>query len=327
MIKLVYVKNGVTKDVTAFTGNYVRSDNVESLGMSFTFELLNNPLDYMQDEHELEVGGKVVLSNNGTTIFSGIIIGYDRNSLNRYSYRCYDYGFYLNKNEAIIQFNGVSVSNALKRLCSESSVPVGQITNISTVVNKIYNGEKISDIIKDLLKLATDELGTKYRLEVRDNKLYIQRYEDLVLTVFYKPAYSVRGFDPTQFVGDFSSSYSIEEMSNRVVVTSGNEKHAQTVASVEDGGNISTYGLLTKVEKVDGKNRSQAMQIAKTKLKELNKVTRSFSITLYGDDRVRSGRMLVFNQPEINLVGTFLVKSCTHTYTGKTQFMELELEV
>ena len=327
MIKLVYIKDGVTKDITAFTSNYVRSDNIESLGMSFTFDLLNNPLDNMQDGNELEVGGKVMLSNKGVTVFTGIIVGYDRNNLNRYSYRCYDFGFYLNKSEAIIQFNGVSVSNALKRLCSENGIVVGEITAISTVVNKIYNGDKISDIIKDLLKLATDELGTKYRLEVRDNKLYIQRYEDLVLTAFYKPAYSVRGFDPTLFVGGFSSSYSIEEMSNRVIVTSSNEKHAQTVASVEDGGAISTYGLLTKVEKVDGKNRSQAMQIAKTKLKELNKITRSFSVTLYGDDKIRSGRMLVFNQPEINLVGTFLVKSCTHTYTGKAQFMELDLEV
>lgn len=327
MIKLVYIKDGVTKDITAVTGGYVRADNINSLGMSFSFELLNNPLDYLQDGNELETGGKVILSNKGVTVFNGIIIGYDRKSLNQYSYRCYDFGFYLNKSETMIQFNYVSVSNALKRLCSENKIPVGEITNISTVVNKIYNGEKISDIIKDLLKLATDELGTKYRLEVRDNKLYIQRYEDLVLTAYYKPAYSVGGFNPAQFVGGFSSSYSIEEMSNKVIITCGNEKYAQVVATVEDTDSMRVYGTLTKVEKVEAKNRSQAMQIARNKLNELNKVTRSFPITLYGDDRIRSGRMLVFNQPEINLVGTFLVKSCTHTYTGKAQFMELELEV
>lgn len=327
MIKLIYINDGVTKDITPYTGGYSRADNIDSLGMSFLFELYNNPLDKHKDQNELEIGGKVILSHKGKTVFTGIVTGYDRSSMHSYSYKCYDFAFYLNKSEAMIQFNNVSVTTALKRLCSENNIPVGKITEISTLVRKIYNGEKISDIIKDLLKLATNELGTKYRLEVRDNKLYIQRYEDLVITAYYKPARNVRGLNPVDHVGGFNSSYSIEEMSNRILVTSGNEKYAQINARAEDSESIATYGLLTKVEKVDGKNMSQSLKIARTKLTELNKVTRSFTVTLYGDDNVRSGRMLVFNQPEINLVGAFLVKSCTHTYTGKAQFMELELEV
>ena len=78
---------------------------------------------------------------------------------------------------------------------------------------------------------------------------------------------------------------------------------------------------------MDDKNNSQAANIAKVKLKELNKVKRSFKITLFGDDKVRAGRMLVFNQPEINLVGAFLVKNCTHKYNGRSHVMELDLEV
>lgn len=325
MIKLVYTKSGITKDISPVTSNYVRSDNVNSLGMSLTFELLNNPLDKMQRNNELELGGKIILSHNGVNVFNGIIVGYDRSGVNRYSYRCYDFGFYLNKSETMIQFNGVSVSTALKRLCNENKIPVGEITNISTVVTKIYNGEKISDVIKDLLKLATDELGIKYRLEVRENKLYIQRYQDLILTAYYKPAYNVAGFNPVNYVGDFKSSYSIEDMSNKIIVTSGNEKYMQVVATAEDSGNMSVYGTLTKVEKVDGKNRSQANQIAKSKLKELNKVAQNFTVRLFGDDKIRSGRVLQFNQSELNLVGDFLVKSCNHVYTGKSHFMDLEL--
>lgn len=327
MIKLVYINDGVTRDITAFTGNYSRADNIDSLGMSFNFDLVNNPLDKLADERELSIGGKVILSNNGVTVFTGVIVSYDRSSMSKYSYKCYDYGFYLNKSEAMVQFNNVTVSSALKTLCSQNNIPVGEITDIKTVVHKIYNGEKISDIIRDLLHFATNELGTKYRLEVNDNKLFIQKYEELVISAFYKPARNVRGFNPVDFIGGFSSSYSIEEMSNRVIVVSSNEKNAQIYATAEDSDNISTYGLLTKVEKLDDKNNSQAMNIAKTKLKELNKVTKRFKVTLFGDDRVRSGRMLVFNQPEINLVGAFLVKNCTHKYTGKAQTMELELEV
>lgn len=327
MITLRANINGAWTDVTGVTGNYIRSDNVDSLGMSFNFDLINNPLDKMFNRFEIPIGSKVVLSNNGANIFSGIIISYDRSSMSHYTYKAYDYGFYLNKSEAMIQFNNTSVSAAITKLCNENSIPVGAITNISTNVSKIYNGDKISDIIKDLLKLGTNELGTKYRLEVRDNKLYIEKYEDLVITAYYKPARNVGGFNPANIPGAFTSTYSIEDMATRVLIISSSEKNATIRATAEDSSNISKYGLLTKVEKLDDKNNSQAVNIAKVKLKELNKVKRSFKITLFGDDKVRAGRMLVFNQPEINLVGAFLVKNCTHKYNGRSHVMELDLEV
>lgn len=327
MITLRANINGAWTDVTAVTGNYTRSDNVDSLGMAFSFDLINNPLDKKFNRFEIPIGSKVVLSNNGTNIFSGIIISYDRSSMAHYSYKAYDYGFYLNKSEAMIQFNNTSVSTAITRLCNENSILVGAVTSISTNVSKIYNGDKISDIIKDLLKLGTNELGTKYRLEVRDNKLYIDKYEDLIITAYYKPARNVGGFDPTNIPGSFNSTYSIEDMATRVLIISSSEKNATIRAKAEDSENISKYGLLTKVEKLDDKNNSQAANIAKLKLKELNKVKRSFKITLFGDDKVRAGRMLVFNQPEINLVGAFLVKNCTHNYNGRSHTMSLDLEV
>ena len=327
MITLRANINGVWVDVTGVSGNYTRSDNVDSLGMSFNFSLLNNPLDKKFNRFEIPIGSKVVLSNNGVNIFSGIITSYDRSSFYNYSYKAYDYGFYLNKSEAMIQFNNISVSDAITRLCKENDIPVGSVTSITTNVSKIYNGDKISDIIKDLLKLGSDELGTKYRLEVRDNKLYIDKYEDLVVTAYYKPARNVGGFNPASYPGSFNSVYSIEEMATRVLIVSSSEKNSTIRATAEDSGNIAKYGLLTKVEKLDDKNKSQAMNIAKTKLKELNKVKRSFKITLYGDDKVRSGRMLVFNQPDINLVGAFLVINCTHKYNGRSHTMDLDLEV
>ncbi len=328
MIKLVYLyKDNPAKDITAVTGNYSRSDNIDSLSEELSFDLLNNPIDKNFNTNRLEIGGKVVLSNNGKTIFSGVIMSQNHNRFSQLSYKAYDYAYYLNKSEAVIQFNKVSVKSAITRLCEENQIPVGSITDISTQVSKIYNGTKISDIIKDLLKLATNELGEKYRLEVRENKLYIDKYEDLIITAKYKPAASVPEFDVTKVIGSFNSSYSAEEMATRVLVVSSSEKKQQIFATAEDSENIKTFGLLTKVEKVEDKKKSQAAEIAKNKLAELNKVKKDFRVTLFGDDTVRSGRMLVFNQPEIDLVGAFLVKNCTHKYNGRSHTMDLELEV
>ena len=326
MITLMANINGAWQDITAHTGAYSRADNIRALGMSFDFKLLSNSLDKNLSGKELPIGTKVTFLSDGKQVFNGIIVGYDRTSLTEYSYRAYDYGFYLNKSEAIIQFNSISVSDAIKKLCSENDIPIGSICDISTDVKKIYNGRKISDIIRDLLAMGKNETGSKYRLEVRENKLYIEKYEDLIVTAYYKPAGGT-GFNPADIPGSFRSSYSIEEMATRVLIASSCEKNATIRATAEDSETIAKYGLLTKVEKLDDKNNSQASNIAKQKLKNLNKVKRTFQITLFGDDAVRAGRTLVFNQPEINLAGAFLVKNCNHRYDGLNHIMELNLEV
>ena len=70
--------------------------------------------------------------------------------------------FYLNKSEIEIQFNGVSGLEAIKKVCSENSVPLGNVADIKTTIKKIYQGETVSDVIKDIIKQATEETGYKY---------------------------------------------------------------------------------------------------------------------------------------------------------------------
>ena len=45
-----------------------------------------------------------------------------------------------------------------------------------------------------------------------------------------------------------------------------------------------------------------------------------------GDDAVRAGRILEFNQPGMDMVGQYLVKNCTHNYSNNNHTMQLELE-
>ena len=243
-------------------------------------------------------------------------MSYSRSSLTEFSYKCFDYAFYLNKSEAQIQFNNIPTTSAIRKLCSENGVTVGSICDIPTVVNKIYQGNPISDIIKDLLKMAEAEQQVHYRMEVREAALYIERYQDLYVQS-----------QVVDIVGDFNSSYSIEDMANRIVIVSSSEKNQQIVAEKSDANSVRTYGQITKIEKVEDKKMSQAAEIAANKLLDKNSVKRAFSVTMLGSDAVRAGRMMVFNQPEINLTGAFLVKNCTHNFDGNKHTMRLDLEV
>ena len=317
MISLTAIStDGTMTDITSYTGSYSLSDNIDSLGAEFQFKLMSNPLDVNYSGRELPIGTKVVFFHDGTKMFAGVVVSYSRSSLTEYSYKCFDYAFYLNKSEAQIQFNNIPTTSAIQRLCSENSVTVGSICDIPTLVNKIYQGNPISDIIKDLLKMAEAEQKVHYRMEVREAALYIERYQDLYVQS-----------KVVDIVGSFNSSYSIEEMANRIVIVSSAEKNQQIVAEKSDTNSVRTYGQITKIEKVDDKKMSQAAEIAANKLLDKNSVKRSFSVTMLGSDAVRAGRMMVFNQPEINLTGAFLVKNCTHNFDGNKHTMRLDLEV
>lgn len=324
-LSLIYEKDGERRDITAVSSNYSRSDNIDALGMDFRFEMLVNMVDSNFNQG-LETGGIVVFSNNDVPVFIGIIVE-DSRGITKRTYTAYDFAWYLNKSEAMKQYDGISVSEAIRQLCNEFNIPIGDIVEIPTLVKAIYNGNKISDIIRELLKKATDERGEKYRFEVRLNKLYVEKYTDLIVQANYVPYTGGKEFNVTDLPGDYSATYSIAEMYNRVTVVVSSEKHVQVYGSTEDAESVKKYGLLTKIEKVDDKNKAQAQNIAVKKLMELNKVQIDRPLKFFGDDNVRSGRSLVFNKPEIDLVGTFLVKNCVHNYTPALHTMSLSLAV
>ena len=142
----------------------------------------------------------------------------------------------------------------------------------------------------------------------------------------YQPASNIEPYDVTLAPGKLSGSQSMTDMRNIIVVASSKEKSISIQATAQDDASIAKYGMLQKVEKVDDKNKAQAKNIAANKLTELNKITQKINLHLMGDDAVRAGRILEFNQPSIDMVGGYLVKNCTHSYSNNNHTMQLELE-
>ena len=312
-----YLSDGTTKDLTANTGNYSLSDHIDQLSAELKFDLTANPLDANFKDLWVPVGTKISFTHDKINLFQGIITKYDRNSLANFAYTANDYAYYLNKSEIIIQFNNVTTTQAIEQLCSENGIAIGSICDIPTIVNKIYNGSKISDVIKDLLKMAEADQKVHYYMEMREGKLWILKYSDL----YIQPTDTL----VKNIISEFSSSYSMEDMTNKVVVISSKEKNTQIQETAEDTDSQQIYGTVQKGEKVDDKKVSQAQSIADGILSDKGKIKKSFSVTELGDDTVRAGRLLKFNYPEIHLEGVFLVKA--YNYSGLKHTMRLELEV
>lgn len=303
--------------ISAFCGNITKSDNIDSLGVQLSFDYLNNKvIDNNTVWIDLSLGNTILMYDNDELIFQGTIQKASRNGLSSYQYDVFDSAWYLNKQEARIQFSGVDVKTAIETLCKQENIPCEVACDIPTKVTKIYNGDTISKIIDDLLKQATAETGKRYRREYNNSKLYINAFDNLKMIWESEP-----------LVSDFSQEFNCDGMANKVVILSGNEKNTTVVATKQDDESIKKYGMYVHYEKIDDKKKAQADNIVTKKLKEMSTPKKTIKCTLWGDNYVRAGRILKFNQPNIGMVGEYLVVSCEHSYDGMKHIMDCELKL
>ena len=315
MMKVIVIQEDKQIDISAFCGNVSLSDNIDSLGRELNLDFINNSTyDNYTPFISLRTGNTVILYDDNSQIFVGQIITISRNSVSNYIVKMYDNAFYLNKNEAKIQFTNLDVKACIEKLCKQEYIPCKVDCDIPTKVTKIYNGETISNIIDDLLKQATNDTGLKYRREYNYGSLYVNAMNNLKMIWKSKP-----------LVSDFSYDESIDNLANRVVVMSSSEKNTTVYAEAKNEQSIKMYGQYTHYEKVDDKEKAKAQKIADTKLKELSKTFEKAKVTLLGDNYVRAGRIIQFEQPEIGLYGSYLVEHCTHNYNGSLHTMECEI--
>lgn len=315
MMKVIVIQEDKQIDISAFCGNVTRADNIDSLGVELNFDYLNNHVyDGYTTFTALRTGNTIILFDNDEQIFQGQIITLSRNSISSYSVKCFDNAFYLNKNQTKIQFTNLDVKACIEKLCSQEYIPCKVDCDIPTKVTKIYNGETIANIIDDLLKQATNDTGLKYRREYNYGSLYVNAMNNLKMIWKSKP-----------LVSDFSYDESIDNLANRVVVISSSEKNTTVYAEAKNEESIKMYGQYTHYEKVDDKKKAKAKKIAETKLKELSKTFEKATVTLLGDNYIRSGRIIKFEQPEIGLYGEYLVEHCTHNYSDSLHTMEVEI--
>ena len=188
-------------------------------------------------------------------------------------------------------------------------------------ISKIYNGDTLSDCIKDIIKQSETDQGKSYRLEVRENKLYVEPYSDLVIKASFKPASNIAAFDPANYPADEMESESIADMANTIKSCVGQRKIGTDFRSRTRSCKRCKIRHAAKGGAGRAKRqRSGRESRKKIFLLELNKVTKTKTVKLLGDDTVRSGRILNYQG------AAYLVMSCTHNYSGTVHTMDLTLE-
>lgn len=319
--ELWLIKGSTMTNITPLIGTITRRSNMEELGEEVTFDIAFNDARY-HPKNPLDIGDLVVLKNK-QEITRVVIVEENKSGRSPVSYTAFDYAFYLNKSNAIYQFNKMRADQCIKKILKDFNIPIGKITSIPTQVNKIFNDVVVSDIIREILDVAEKKHGTKYLMEMRQGKLYIERQTDKVVKGMFAMSENIRNINVTKAISNPTKKRSIVDMKNSIQIVGENDKLVHTE---NDNKMIKKYGKLQKVVQLDQEEKRSAKTIAKNELKELSKVIEESSIELIGDDNVRAGRLIEIDEPVTGLKGKYLILDANHTISSGIHTMSLSLE-
>ena len=315
MVAINLIRENKKIDITSFSGNISLSDSLDTLGAAFNFDIARNFHDPNFATSEIvETGDLIEFKNLREVVFTGIIIGIGTSKFKK-SIKCLDFSFYLNRNKLIKQFKNTSATAAIKNMCDQIGVKVGDIDNISTAITKIYKNKNVAEIIKDILAQVLNETGIKYKLEINNGALDVKKHRLIEAKTKYN------------FWGKITKNEDITEMKNVILVTSNNQDDINTLGEAIDEASIKKYGRLQEIVEVEPKDVSKVRNIANKRLKELNKVFTSVNVEALGDNSLRSGRIIEVINKEFNLDSKYLIKSSNHKYSKGNHTTNLSLEV
>lgn len=324
MHELFITSGSVETNITPLVGEISWRSSIEELGEQLNFNIIFNDDRYFPD-NPVDLGSIVRLINNGEEIFRGIVIDEQRNGRGIISYTCFDYAFYLNKSKEIYQFNGVSAKKAIETILGNFPVPIdiGKIAPMPTIIFKIYNDMIISDIIKDIIDIVEKERGNKYRLEMKQGRLYIEEQNNLVIEPTFKFADNIQPYEIARSISNPSRKRTIENMKNSVKIIS----DGRVLYEARDNSLVNKYGLLQEVKSADGKNSAEARNMANNMLEELGKIFEENSVEMIGSDEVRAGRLIQIEEPLTGMSGKYLIKDVNHTLKNGIHRMQVGLGV
>ena len=150
--KLILYRDGAQpRDITAFASDMTLTDDLDTLAAELTFKTFISPWDKYTPKLALAPGDKVRVTNQGKTVFSGVIITVTLDG----GVTAYDRGWYLNKSEIVLQVNNLAADQVIRKACAKAGVTVGKVCSLPTKITQLWTGSTPSDIISDVLFQST----------------------------------------------------------------------------------------------------------------------------------------------------------------------------
>lgn len=328
MYKIMLYKENQGTDITNLVSDLSWNENLDTVGVSLSFSVPDVEDRYIS-RLMIMAGDTITVNNDDGELIRGVVVSVTRGYPKR-TVKVNDYGFYLNKNETVIQFKDKSVSECLKILFGKVGISVGNICDMPAKVNSVYI-KNVNEIIKELIKTQEGNDGKKYYYELRGKDLYVFQLPTEPIPYIFKPATNVAVFDVTDKNAHSRGKYthSIENLKNAVIAEvnskkSGEMPEKQFIARDEES--IKKYGLLAENHSVNSDEVDNIQHLAETELKEKNTLKRELTMDFIGHDSARPGRVMHIADDYLGIDGNYRIKSVTHKINGNIHTMTCNLE-
>lgn len=271
-------------------------------------------VDYVfQAEYSITLGSLIIVKKDGIEMFRGYVVSASNTTKSTATIKAYDIRWYLLKNYADKIYENTTASNIMRGLCTEFSLPVGNIVNTDVKIRAIYRNQSLFDIITDSLTKTTKVNGVKYIIKARENKLFLEKKANQLVQWKIENGVNLISAD---------LELSIEDMANKIVIIGENNN---VIAVEKNSSMIESFGVMQFVENDDSATNAEARQKAKELIAEKSKIGKEFNIECIGIAGVEAGTALYINIKKLNTLSTFYVKRCEHNISGNNHTMSLEL--
>ncbi len=328
MYKIILNKDGQSGDITNLISEMSWSESLDTTGLSLSFSVPDGKEKYIPHLN-ITAGDIIQIFNDDGEMIRAIAVNVSRDYPKRVV-KANDFGFYLNKNDIVIQFKNKSVSECIKQLFRRVGVTIGSVCDMPANVKGVYI-KNVNEIIKELIKIQQDNDGKKYHYELRAEKIYVFKLTEEPMSYIFKPAVNVARFDVTDknAHGRGKYTHSIEDMKNSVAAevnskTNGEMPQRQFIE--KDEKSIKKYGLLAENYNVNSDKANNIQELAKNRLKEKNKLRKELSIDFIGHDKARAGRVMHIIDDYLGIDGNYRIKSVNHKINGCNHTMSCTLE-
>lgn len=279
---------------------------------------LSNTEDLRDPLFTLEKGKEIQLYVDETEQFRGVIFSDSINASGQLTITAYDENIYLTKNTDTKIFRNLTASSIIKRLCSDFSIPTGQIDDTGFIIPKLICREKtLYDMMITSLTISEKQTGNKFMISSREGKLHLlARQEQKVKWVLEN------GIN----ILDASYSQSIEELRTQVKVIGGDTERFPLTAQAQDQALIQKFGVMQHVESAErDMTKSQMEQLAKQRLKDLGTIDDEARVECLGNIEVISGTAVYVKESMTGILGGYYISADEHSFQQGVHRMSLTL--
>ena len=298
-------------DVMQLIPTVTWSGDYKQCGRTLEFGLLSSPIDKTIPITNCPNGSAVLFRDDGKTLFDGYIFTRQKGTGDSViDLTAFDRGIYIKRNEAVYKFKNTTPEAITKRICEDFGIEVGEIAVTDVKVSRNFIGVSLYKIIQTAYTLAAETTKEAYQIRFIGKKLSVIKKGVNADTV------TIAGGSNLMSV---STTESIEEMINQVVIYDSNDK---LVGTQSDASLIKLYGLLQSYLKQSKDEDSTAKA---KKMLEDNGVSQKITVENLGDIRCLTGNSVVVQEPYTGVYGLFYIDGDTHTWKNGQYFNKLTL--